>query len=149
MKFHFSEDFSVRFAETDAAGVVHFSNFLRWAENAVGDFFRKNALKLCEKTLAGTTLGFPIVAIRADYRAPARYADRIRVGIRPARPAFPQTRKTEWIFEIFRVEKTGDEKTLLAEGSLTNVYAEISADGKIVAAQSVPAALSEMLEKKF
>lgn len=148
MKFHALEDFAVRMSETDAAGVVHFTHFLRWAENAEGDFFRKNGLKIFEKTAAGTRFGWPRVAVRADFRAPARYADVIRVRVRPA--AFPpeSARGVEWAFEIFRVGSAG-ETTLLASGTWTSVFAEIAPSGKMSAAPSVPADVRAALKTFF
>lgn len=148
MKFHTLEDFAVRMSETDAAGVVHFSHFLRWAENAEGDFFRKNGLKIFGKTAAGTHFGWPRVSVRFDFRAPARYADSIRVRIRPA--AFPpeNARSVEWRSEIFRVGNAGD-LLLLATGTWTSVFAEIDDGAKMRAAAALPAEIRAALKTFF
>lgn len=136
--FHTLEDFSVRFSETDAAGLVHFTNFLRWAENAEGDFFRKYDLCLLEKNSAETLCGFPRVSVRIDYRAPARYADCIRVKIRPQELPEENSRSLNWEFQIFRIESDRTEK-LLALGSWSTVFAEIDFHGNTRAGKSVPA----------
>ena len=147
-KFHELEDFAVRFAETDAAGVVHFSHFLRWAENAEGDFFRKNGLSVLAGTAAGTRFGMPKVSLKIDYRAPARYDDRIRVRIRPTALPAAGTRAIEWSFEVLRVEKSGALE-LLAAGTFTSVCAEIFPDGKMRAAECVPADVRRALGAFF
>lgn len=148
-KFYTLPEFSVRFSETDAAGVVHFTHFLRWAENAEGDFFRTNGLRIFEKMPAGAgAAGFPRVRVSADFFAPAHYADKIRVRIRPAALPLPNSRRIDWIFEIARVEKSGEE-TALAAGAWTSVCAEFFADGTAHAANALPAALLRALEKTF
>ncbi|MGN0861050.1 MAG: acyl-CoA thioesterase [Candidatus Spyradosoma sp.] len=147
-KFHQLEDFAVRFAETDAAGVVHFSHFPRWAEDAECDFFRRNGLSAFAGTPAETRSGWPKVSLKIDYRAPARYADRIRVRIRPAAFPRPESRTIEWTFEILRVEKDGS-LSLLAAGTHTSVFAEISPEGEMRAAKAVPADVRRALEAAF
>lgn len=147
-KFHEFEDFAVRFAETDAAGVVHFSNFLRWAENAEGDFFRRNGISVFAGTPAEPRRGLPKVSLKIDYRASARYDDRIRVRIRPTTLPAAGTRTVEWAFEVLRVEKS-DALTLLAAGTFTSVCAEISPDGKMRAVESVPAEIRRALNAFF
>lgn len=136
-EFYTLEAFSVRFSETDAAGLVHFTNFLRWAENAEADFFRANGLSVLTKNSAGTLFGFPRVAVHASYFAPARYADRIFVRIRPN--VFPEdgARSLSWCFRVFRAERGGAE-TLLAEGGWKTVYAEIDSAGRIRSGNVVP-----------
>lgn len=135
--FYTLDDFSVRFAETDAAGLVHFTHFLRWAENAEGDFFRTSGLSVLQKNDAGTLSGFPRVAVRANFCAPARYADRIRVQIRPQASPEENARSLSWEFRIFRVE-TDETQTLLAEGTWKTVFALISRDGKIQGGNNIP-----------
>jgi len=146
--FHTLPDFSVRFSETDAAGLVHFTNFLRWAENAECDFFRTNGLKIFEKTPTGTTLGFPRVAVKTDFRSPAHYADCIRVKIRPTAFPRPEARAAEWAFEIFRIEKN-DTQTLLATGTWTSVFAEIDANGIVHAQKNLPHEFLSVLKNTF
>jgi len=146
--FHTLPDFLVRFSETDAAGLVHFTNFLRWAENAECAFFRANGLKIFEKTTTGTAIGFPRVSVKTEFRAPAHYADRIRVKIRPSEFPSPESRAVEWAYEIFRIEKN-DEQTLLATGTWTSVFAEIEANGVVRTKKNLPPALLSALKKTF
>ncbi len=148
MKFHTLEDFSVRMSETDAAGLVHFSHFLRWAENAEGDFFRKNGLSVFEKTAAGTCVGWPRVAAEIRFLAPARYADRIRVRIRPE--VFPPNgaRSIRWRFEISRAEKNGSE-TPLANGAWTSVFAEIGGNAEISVKPTLPSEFLSAVKSFF
>lgn len=146
--FHVFPDFFVRFSETDAAGLVHFTNFLRWTENAECDFFKHYKLPFFEKTPSGAILGFPRVSVKTDFRAPARYADRIRVKICPV--AFPPSdaRSIEWSFEIFRIEEDS-RAVLLSTGTWTSVFAEISPDGTIRTQKMLPPELLSVMGKIF
>ena len=146
--FYTLEDFSVRFAETDAAGLVHFTHFLRWAENAEGDFFRTRGLSVLEKTGAGTLSGFPRVAVRANFCAPARYADRIRAQIRPQFCPEENARSLSWEFRIFRVE-TDESQTLLSDGTWKTVFASVSRDGKIQGGNNIPDNIVQAVKNFF
>lgn len=148
LRFYTIKDFSVRFAETDAAGLVHFTHFFRWAENAEGDFFREHGLSVLQKNETGALSGFPRVAVQANFCAPARYADCIRVQIRPQVLPVDGARSLSWEFRIFRAEASGGQ-TLLATGSWTTVFATIAADGRIRSGGSVPAEVSEAVKNFF
>ena len=136
-KYHCLEDFSVRFVETDAAGLVHFTNFLRWAENAESDFFRTYGAAMMKKDAAGTLCGFPRVAVNINYRTPARYADLIRVRIRPESHPEATSRSLSWEFRISRVEKDNAE-ALLAHGTWKTVFAKIDINGNVEAGTVLP-----------
>jgi acyl-CoA thioester hydrolase len=64
---------TVRYAETDAQGIVHHANYLVWFEEGRSDFLRQKGLSYggMEKS------GFVVVVAEAEvrYRAPAYYED--------------------------------------------------------------------------
>lgn len=103
--FHFSTELRVRFAETDAQGVVHNSNYLVWFEIARVAYLEK------------FTGGYP--ALRAQgiesfvlesyvrYRQPAHFDDRLIVHTRVG-----ELRGARFRFD-YRIERTGD---LVADG---------------------------------
>ncbi|MBR6797939.1 MAG: hypothetical protein IKM45_04545 [Opitutales bacterium] len=147
-KYHTPDDFCVRFAETDSAKLAHFTNFLRWAENAEGDFFRTYGASLIKKDATGVLHGFPRVSVKIDYRAPAHYADRIRVRIRPQMFPPEGSRSIDWEFQISRIEKNNTE-TLLAYGSWKTVFATIDAHGNVKAGNALPDDTFAALKKFF
>ncbi len=69
----------VQFYELDGAGIVHFSNFLRYVEEAEHAFWRHAGLNIAE---VESDLGFPRVNVSCDYHRPLRYADEFDVHIR-------------------------------------------------------------------
>ena len=68
---------TVRYAETDAQGVVHHANYLTWFEEGRSEFLRQLGMNYSDFERAGF---FVVVAhAEADYRAPAFYEDRVTV----------------------------------------------------------------------
>lgn len=66
----------IRFADTDAAGVAHFSRLLIIVEEAIHDFFHVREIPICDKATA-----WPLVSIHADYSAACRFQDEISVDL--------------------------------------------------------------------
>ena len=68
----------VRFYEVDGAGIVHFSWFFRYMEEAEGELWRGAGLRAA--ALPG--IGLPRVAASFDYRRPLRFDDEFEACIR-------------------------------------------------------------------
>ncbi len=69
----------VQFAETDLAGVVHFSMYFRYLEEAEHAMWRAAGLSIAPRD---EDIGFPRVSASMEYRAPLRFDDEIDVTIR-------------------------------------------------------------------
>jgi acyl-CoA thioester hydrolase len=74
----------VEFADTDMAGIVHFSNFFRFMEAAEVEFLRSRGLSVA-LVWEGEKLGFPRVAASCDYLRPVRFEDVLEVAVRLVR----------------------------------------------------------------
>ena len=97
----------VNFYETDLAGIVHFSCFFRYMEEAEHALWREAGLTIAR---AGEETGFPRVAASCDFHAPLRFEDEFEVWVRVARI----TRRTlYYTFVMTRGE------TKIATGSTT------------------------------
>jgi acyl-CoA thioester hydrolase len=70
----------VEFADTDMAGIVHFSNFFRFMEAAEQEFLRSLGFGV-SFDWQGERLGFPRVSVSCDYLRPARFEDVIDVAV--------------------------------------------------------------------
>lgn len=99
---------TVPLADTDMAGIVHFSRILCYAEEAEHD-----ALRAIGVDVISTEGGFPKVHVSCDYRKPLRYGDAISVTLQLQKP---RKKVLTWSFQIYR----GDE--LVAEGTLITVF---------------------------
>lgn len=71
----------VEFAETDAAGIVHFANFYRWMEEAEHEYFRSLGLSIMHQEEDGSLTSWPRVAADCTFEAPARFEDEIEVRL--------------------------------------------------------------------
>jgi acyl-CoA thioester hydrolase len=69
----------IQFAETDAAGIVHFSWYLRYMEEAEHAMWRAAGLSVAP---TGSPLGFPRVAASVEFLAPLRFEDEIETCVR-------------------------------------------------------------------
>jgi acyl-CoA thioester hydrolase len=69
--------FRVRYAETDAMGVVYHAHYLVWFEVGRGDYFRAFGQDYGEWEKQGYYL--PVSEAHARYHAPARYGDLVTV----------------------------------------------------------------------
>jgi acyl-CoA thioester hydrolase len=84
--FRHFQDVRVRYAETDAQGIVYHSNYLIFCEVARIEYFRAmNAAGEGGAPWKSTT-GYDVVLVHAscDYRSSARFDDRLRVFLRAA-----------------------------------------------------------------
>ena len=69
---------TVRYAETDAQGIVHHSGYLVWFEEGRSDFLRQQGVHYRDFEKAGY---FVVVAqVQVKYRAPAYYEDRVTIA---------------------------------------------------------------------
>ena len=71
----------VQFAETDAAGLVHFSSFFKYMEEAEHALWRAAGLSIAP---AGADFGFPRVRASFEYHRPLRFEDEFEAHIRIA-----------------------------------------------------------------
>jgi YbgC/YbaW family acyl-CoA thioester hydrolase len=74
----------VEFADTDMAGIVHFSAFFRYMEAAEHAFLRSRGLSVVLEW-EGEKLGFPRVAASCDFTQPVRFEDVVDIAVHLAR----------------------------------------------------------------
>ena len=117
----------VDFADTDQAGIVHFSNFFRYMEAAEVAFLRERGLSV-QMDWEGQHLGFPRVAATCDYVKPARFDEVLEVAVTVDRLG---TKSVTYAFEFTR---GGD---VLARGKVTSVCCRIDV-GQPFAAVAIP-----------
>ena len=116
---HNRVSFRVRYAETDAMGVVHHSRYLPWMELGRTEFLRQYGFsyRQCEEE----GYFFPLLTATCHYHAPAKYDDLVTVEtwIKTIRPPY-----LEFAYKITR-EPDG---LLLVNGETKQIC--ITKDGK-------------------
>ncbi|HXC16689.1 MAG TPA: thioesterase family protein [Holophagaceae bacterium] len=123
-------DIRVRYAETDAMGIVHHSHFVVWMELGRSDLLRRLGQSYAEWEAQGVRL--PVNGISLTYRSPARYDELVQV-----RTSLKEVSRRHVVFS-YRIERDG---LLLAEGESRHLVA--GADGR---ATVLPDALMAMLK---
>lgn len=104
--------FRVRYAETDAAGIVHHSAYPVWFEEGRSELSRQ--LGMPYSGLEPTGVDLVLSALEVRYRAPSRYDEEIRVL---TRVACLRSRAMTFEYRVLRAE----DGTLLAEGRTDHV----------------------------
>ncbi len=74
----------VQFYETDAAGIVHFSCYFRYMEEAEHAFWRAAGLSIAPPLDHNAQYGWPRVAASCDFKRPLRFEDEFEITIRIA-----------------------------------------------------------------
>jgi len=122
----------VQFYETDAAGIVHFSWFFRYMEEAEHAMWRDAGLSIHPGV---SDLGWPRIAASFDFRRPLRFEDEFNVLIRVAEM------KSRTIRYDCVHEKDGDT---LATGTMTIACVRKQPTMQAV---DIPAEIREQLQR--
>lgn len=81
MKSDFTRERMVSFAETDMAGVMHFSNYYRWMEEVEHAYWRSLGISVVEHG-PEATISWPRVRTSCEYYQPARFEDSVTLALR-------------------------------------------------------------------
>ena len=133
MPYEFKLTRRVEFAETDMAGIVHFSNFFRMMEATEHAFFRSlgNSIHGHEN---GATTGWPRVSAACDFSRPLRFEEEVEIHLLVAEV---RNRSIRYQF-IFRQPDSGLE---IARGSMAAVCATVDKHTGKLAPVPIPDAI--------
>lgn len=138
--FHFSYRRQVEFADTDLAGIMHFSNFFRFVECAEHAFFR--SLGFHAHTADGADHhGWPRLEVSCKYLKPARFEDLLEVALRIEEI---RTSSLTYGFWVFGPVETG--RALLATGSFSIIHVQVDTRARELRKTPIPAGLRAQLE---
>ena len=106
---------NVQFYETDAAGIAHHSNFIRWFEESRTSFLVDVGYPY--QTISANGIHFVVLSISADYKHMVEFGDEITVtsyvkSISPARMIIGYT--------ITKIDKTTGKEILCSTGESTH-----------------------------
>ena len=107
----------VEFADTDTAGMSHFTSLFRYMEEAEHAFYRSLGAVAFEWREDGV-VGMPRVAVSGEFLAPVRYGDEVEVRLIVRRVG---TKSIHYAVEIARMAP-GDP-VAVARGTMTVVFA--------------------------
>ena len=122
----------VEFADTDMAGVVHFSWIARYMEEAEHALWRAAGLSIVPPD---RSLGFPRVAVSINFKAPLFFENEFEILVRITAIS---ARSISYSHTVTR----GD--TTIATGTMTAVCVNRKADGTMQATEIPPAILGQL-----
>lgn len=129
----------VEFADTDMAGIMHFSSIFCFMESAEHAFLRSLGHSVILSDL-NPVMGFPRVRAEADFRRPFRFEDEIEIELRV------REKREKSLTYGFALRKAGDAgREVRAVGAITVVCVCKGADGTMTAVE-LPSVLAEKIE---
>ena len=125
----------VQFRDTDAAGIVHFSVFFTYMEEAEHQLWRHLQLSVKQEDGDGV-ISWPRVSAQCDYKSPVRFEDEITITMTVQRIG---AKSVTFAFDLSLADRE------IATGTLTAVCCRIPKDG-VPQAIEIPAAYRAKLE---
>jgi len=122
----------VRYAETDAMGVVYHANYIVWFEVGRGEYMRQIGGDYTEYEIQGLFL--PVSEVHARFIAPAHYGDlvRVRTWVEEVR-----SRGLTFAYEVIK----GETSQILARGWTKHVC--VDGKGKV---RTIPQDMRKLLK---
>ena len=141
MPSEFSIPRRVEFAETDLAGIMHFTHFYRWMEVCEHEFLRSIDLSV-DLTTGGERIGWPRVKTSCRFKRPLRFEDEVEVRliVREIRD-----RSIAYDFEFWKTE--GGERIKAAAGETIAACVSFDPDTHAMTPVPVPPAFLEKIEE--
>ena len=137
----------VEFADTDVAGIMHFSNFYRFMEVAEHAFYRSLGFSVHPfrhgAGTGGPNVGWPRVHASADFRLPLHFEEEVEIEllIEDLR-----NKTIHYYFQFWKNPDSPDERALAATGRFTVVCVSFDAETRRMKAVAIPEEWRETLE---
>ncbi len=130
----------VAFRETDMAGIVHFSHFFAWMEDAEHAFFRSIGFSIHQGKEANH-VGWPRVAAKCEYKSPLRFEDEAEIHL------LVKEKRAKSVTYQFRISKIeGENRIEAAIGEVTAVCVAWDSESGVMKAVPIPENISAQIE---
>ena len=128
----------VEFADTDMAGIIHFSSYFRYMEVTEHAFFRSLGFSVADRD---SGIGWPRVDVGCEFRSPLRFEDELDVRL------VVTAKKSKSLSYVFHITKVGTESLMeVATGRMTVVCVAMDAETKTMKATRIPDVLAAQIE---
>jgi acyl-CoA thioester hydrolase len=129
----------VEFADTDAAGLMHFSNFFRFMECTEHAYFRSLGLSI-HATIDGHRTGWPRVHAECSFTQPLRFEDEVEIQL-IVRELKTRSITYDFIFRNLRENETGET----ARGSMTTVCVRLNPETGTLESIPIPGMITGLI----
>lgn len=140
MAYEFKLNRRVEFADTDLAGIMHFSNFFRLMEATEHAFYRSLGFSVDLKGME-RNLGLPRVHAECEYKHPLRFEDVVEIHLLVKEK---RERSIQFSF-IFNKLNDGPVKET-ARGSLSVVCVDLQGPGGEMVLVAIPQEIADKIE---
>ncbi len=124
----------IEFADTDMAGIVHFTRFFVFMETAEHEFLRSLGTSVATEW-NGNKIGWPRLLVSCQYLSPLRFEDEVDIHLRVSRKG------TKSLTYQFRFTRQGED---IARGEVTTVCC-ITNPGEKLRAISIPDFIADQI----
>ena len=131
----------IEFAETDMAGIMHFSNFLRLMEATEHAFFRSLGFSI-HSEVEGEKIGWPRVKAECEYSHPLRFEEEVEIRLQ-----IEEVRSRSVRYRFVFAKRQGDKEIEAARGSLTTVCVKLDSGTGEIKPVPIPAKIRGKLEE--
>lgn len=129
----------VEFADTDVAGIMHFSNFYRFMEVAEHAFYRSMGFSVhpfkdiedCE----GPQVGWPRVHASADFRLPLNFEEEVEIELLVEEI---RDKTVKYYFNFWKDPDSAKERKIAATGRFTVVCVSFDSELRRMKAVAIP-----------
>lgn len=126
----------VEFADTDMAGIAHFSRFFVWMESAEHELLRSLGLSV-HMNWENRKISFPRVGASCDFLQPVRFEEMVTISVSVENVG---RSSITFGFKFFKGEQA------VARGQMTTVCCTMGPGGTIEAIE-IPSAIRQRLEQ--
>ncbi len=129
----------VEFADTDVAGIMHFSNFYRFMEVAEHAFYRSMGFSVHpfqqEKEGEESKVGWPRVHASADFRLPLRFEEEVEIELLIEEV---RSKTIKYYFNFWKNPDSENERVIAATGRFTVVCVSFDSDSRRMKGVAIP-----------
>lgn len=137
MPHEFTLRHRVEFADTDMAGIIHFSSYFRYMEVTEHAFIRSLGFSVADRD---SGIGWPRVDVGCSFRSPLRFEDELEVRL------VVTAKKSKSLSYAFHITKVGTEPLLeVATGHMTVVCVAMDHETGTMKAARIPEALAAQI----
>ncbi|MFQ5417614.1 MAG: acyl-CoA thioesterase [Myxococcota bacterium] len=139
MTYEFKTQRRVEFAETDMAGILHFSNYFRYMEETEHAFFRSMGFRVHTASESGAW-GWVRSKAACDFREPLRYEELVELHL------LVREKRSKSIEYLFRFRKLEPSKVEVARGTMVVVCVSKFPDEGRFESMNIPPELDARIE---
>tara|TARA_R110000850_G_scaffold20717_38_gene61569 strand:- start:458 stop:937 length:480 start_codon:yes stop_codon:yes gene_type:complete len=129
----------VEFADTDVAGIMHFSNFFRFMEVAEHAFYRSMGFSVhpfnTSEDDEAHQVGWPRVHASADFRLPLHFEEEVEIELLIEEI---RNKTVKYFFNFWKNPDSEQDRVIAASGRFTVVCVSFDADSRRMKGVAIP-----------